>query len=77
MLVVPLVDGGESAEEYGYGRRWRGMPPDSRILDNCCWISLEKSSFGFSKRPVREMGRTGPRFPMPFHAMLGSRFSEA
>lgn len=55
---------------------WCGMPPESRILDNCCCISPEKSSFVCSKSAASEIGRTAPRLPraFPFHAMLGSRF---
>lgn len=45
---------------------WCGIPPDSRILDSCCCISLEKSSLECSKRAARDIGRMPVFLPIPF-----------
>lgn len=59
-------------EDKGRGPIWCLIPLEFKILDRCCCISFEKSSFDWSKKPAREIGRTVLRRAIFFQSAFGS-----
>lgn len=59
-------------EDRGRGPMWCLIPLEFKILDRCCCISFEKFSFGCSKRPAKEIGRTVLRRAIFFHPAFAS-----